>query len=336
MKKILMIATGGTIASRRTEAGMTPRLTTAELLQTVPEVNTFCSVDAIQLFNLDSTHIRTDHWLAMARTIEDGYPRYDGFVVCHGTDTMAYTASALSYLIQNSPKPIVITGSQKPIDMENTDARINLTDSFRFACHERAHDVAIVFDGKVIAGTRAKKERSKSYNAFSSINFPNIAMIQDDRIVFYIDDKPDKPLIPSFFNHLDPRVFLLKLLPGLDASVLSYLEKDYDALIIESFGVGGLPDYPDQMGFTTAVKQWADRGKIVVMATQVTQEGSDMRIYAVGRSLKNQFRMIETYDMTLESAVTKLMWILAQTRDPDRVRQLFYRTVNHDILLADE
>jgi len=330
-----MIATGGTIASRKTEAGMTPLLTTDELLRYVPEVPTFCTVDSIQLFNLDSTHIQTEHWLAMARTIQEWYDLYDGFVICHGTDTMAYTASALSYLIQDSRKPIVVTGSQKPIDMENTDARINLTDSFRFACCTRAHDVCLVFDGKVIAGTRAKKERSKSYNAFSSINFPNIAMIQDERIVFYIDDKPAAETVPRFYDRMDTRVFLLKLIPGMDAAVLERLEQSYDALIIESFGVGGLPDYHGQTGFSEAVKRWADMGKIVVMATQVTQEGSDMRLYAVGRSIKNQFRMIETYDMTLESAVTKLMWILALTREPDQVRQLFYRTVNHDILLAD-
>ncbi len=335
MKKILMIATGGTIASRRTEDGMTPQLTTEELLKTVPEVLSFCGVDAIQLFNLDSTHIQTDHWLAMARTIEDHYPHYDGFIVCHGTDTMAYTASALSYLIQQSPKPIVITGSQKPIDMDNTDARINLADSFRLACHDRAHDVTLVFDGQVIAGTRAKKERSKSYNAFSSINFPVIAMIRDERILFYIDDKPDNFVEPVFYRQMDPRVFLLKLIPGLDPSVLTHLERDYDALIIESFGVGGLPDYKGRTGFSTAVNKWAEHGKIVVMATQVPQEGSDMRIYAVGRTLKHQLRMIETYDMTLESAVTKLMWILSLTREPDQVRALFYRTINHDILLAD-
>lgn len=330
-----MIATGGTIASRKTEAGMTPLLTTDELLHYVPDVPTFCTVDSVQLFNLDSTHIQTEHWLAMARTIRERYDLYDGFVICHGTDTMAYTASALSYLIQGSRKPIVVTGSQKPIDMENTDARINLTDSFRFSCCARAHDVCLVFDGKVIAGTRAKKERSKSYNAFSSINFPNIAMIQDERIVFYIDDKPAAEAAPRFYDRMDTRVFLLKLIPGMDAAVLERLEQSYDALIIESFGVGGLPDYHGQTGFSEAVKRWADKGKVVVMATQVTQEGSDMRLYAVGRSIKNQFRMIETYDMTLESAVTKLMWILALTREPDQVRQLFYRTVNHDILLAD-
>lgn len=122
-------------------------------------------------------------------SLKKKYEFYDSFVICHGTDTMAYTAAALSYLIQNNRRPIVITGAQKPIDLAITDARSNLLDSLRFASHDRAHGVSIVFGGKVIAGTRAKKEFSKSYNAFSSINYPDIASIHDSRIIFYIDDK---------------------------------------------------------------------------------------------------------------------------------------------------
>ena len=180
-KRILMIATGGTIASKRSETGLKPLITSDELLSYVPDARHFCQADAIQVLNIDSTNIQPEHWLLIARTIEDHYNQYDGFVICHGTDTMAYTAAALSYLIQNSPKPIVITGAQKPIDLEITDAKTNLLDSLRFASCSRAHGVNLVFDGKVIAGTRAKKERTKSYNAFSSINFPYPAVIQDQK-----------------------------------------------------------------------------------------------------------------------------------------------------------
>lgn len=133
MKRILLIATGGTIASKRSDAGLKPLISSDELLSYVPSAREFCVTDALQLFNLDSTNIQPRHWLSMAEAVESHYEDYDGFVICHGTDTMAYTAAALSYLIQNSPKPVVITGSQKPIDMEITDAKSNLLDSLRFA-----------------------------------------------------------------------------------------------------------------------------------------------------------------------------------------------------------
>ena len=167
MKKILMLGTGGTIACKRGEYGLKPLISSDELLSYVPDAAQFCQADSLQILNIDSTNMQPKHWLAMAEAIETHYEEYDGFVICHGTDTMAYTAAALSYLIQSSAKPVVITGAQKPIDMENTDARINLYDSLRFASDDRACGVTIVFDGKVIAGTRGKKERTKSYNAFS-------------------------------------------------------------------------------------------------------------------------------------------------------------------------
>ena len=128
MKQILLIATGGTIASRRGDSGLKPALTSQELLSYVPDAAGFCRTDTLQLFNIDSTNMQPHHWLEIAEAIQKHYGQYDGFVVCHGTDTMAYTAAALSYLIQNSPKPIVVTGSQKPIDMEITDAKTNLLD----------------------------------------------------------------------------------------------------------------------------------------------------------------------------------------------------------------
>ncbi len=331
MKRILLIATGGTIASKRSDTGLKPLISSEELLSYVPGVRQFCRTDALQLFNIDSTNIQSDHWLAMAAAIEEHYNDYDGFVICHGTDTMAYTAAALSYLIQNSPKPVVITGSQKPIDMEITDAKTNLTDSLRFASCGRSHGVNIVFDGKVIAGTRGKKERTKSYDAFSSINFPYIAAIQESQILFYLDDREQIREPVSFSHHLNPKVGLLKLIPSMDATVLDYMAGHYDAVIIESFGVGGLPNY-ETGGYYSVVEKWISLGKIVVMTTQVTNEGSNMSVYEVGRSIKYEFGLLESYDMTLEATVTKVMWILGQTRDREEVRRLFYRTVNRDIL----
>ena len=331
MKHILLLGTGGTIACKRGDNGLTPLLTGDELLSYVPAASEFCHVDAIPVLNIDSTNIHPKHWLMLSQVLEKNYDNYDGFVICHGTDTMAYTAAAMSYLVQHSSKPIVITGAQKPIDLDVTDARTNLLDSLRFASCDRAHGVSIVFDGKVIAGTRGKKERTKSYNAFSSINFPYLAVIQEEHILFYIDDKWQDKETVRFYHDLDSRVALLKLIPSMGSSVLDYLAEHHDAVVIESFGVGGLPSY-DSGDFYSSIEKWISQGKVIVMTTQVTQEGSNMSVYEVGQKIKNAFGLIESYDMTLEATVTKLMWILGQTREPDRIRELFYRTVNHDIL----
>ncbi|MGN0157954.1 MAG: asparaginase [Brotaphodocola sp.] len=330
-KHILMLATGGTIASKRSDNGLKPLITSDELLGYVPDAKEFCEVDTLQILNIDSTNMQPNHWLKIASAIENHYEAYDGFVICHGTDTMAYTAAALSYLIQNSAKPIVITGAQKPIDLEITDAKTNLSDSLRLASCDKAHGVMIVFDGKVIAGTRGKKERTKSYNAFSSINFPYIATIQDGHIIFYLDDKNMLCEPVQFFHTLNSRVALLKLIPSMDSRVLDYMAEHYDAVIIESFGVGGIPNY-DTGDFRESVKNLVKSGKVVVMTTQVTNEGSNMSVYEVGKTIKQEFELLEAYDMTLEATVTKLMWILGQTHDPVTIRSLFYKTINRDML----
>lgn len=333
MKKILLIATGGTIASGYTKEGLAPKFEASKLLEYVEEYQEFCRVEALQPFNLDSTNICGKHWLELADKIERNYEAYDGFVICHGTDTMAFTAAALSYLVQNSRKPIVVTGSQKPIDLPVTDARTNLLDSLRFASDERAHGVNIVFGGNVIAGTRAKKERSKSYNAFSSINYPSVAVIRDGRIVFYIDDKDKVQGEVCFYHQLNERVLLLKLVPGMDGSILGRLFEHYDGVIIEAFGVGGFPEY-GEVPFYTEIRRWTDAGKIVMLATQVTHEGSDMEVYQVGRAIKENFHLMEAYDMTLEATVTKAMWAMGLTLEGEQFRRLFYKTINHDILLT--
>ena len=190
MKKILMIGTGGTIASRQTEDGLAPGLTPSDILSYIPAVKEVCEVQTLQVCNLDSTNVTPEHWKLMVRAVEENYYKYDGFVICHGTDTLAYTAAALSYMIQNSAKPIVVTGAQKPINMDVTDAKSNLLDSFIYAADDGSQNVNIVFDGKVIVGTRARKERAKSFNAFSSLNYPFPAVIQDGMIVRYLPEIP--------------------------------------------------------------------------------------------------------------------------------------------------
>ena len=328
MKKILLIGTGGTIASEMGESGLTPELTSQQLLRYIPDIEDICDVRCLQLFSLDSTNIQPKHWVRVADAIRERYGEYDGFVVSHGTDTMAYTAAALSYLIQRSPKPIVLTGAQKPIGFETTDSKQNLRDAFTVAASDMT-GVVLVFNGKVILGTRARKTRSKSFEAFSSINYPVLALVQDGRLIRYI--RPECAPEPIFSDRVDDKVALLKLIPGTDCGVVDYLLERNDALIIESFGVGGLPTYKAG-DFYQAVKRGLDQGKTVVMTTQVENEGSDLSVYHVGTVIKRDLPILEAYDMTTEAVTAKLMWLLGQTRDQGEVAQRFYVPVASDIL----
>lgn len=330
MKKILLIATGGTIASKDTKDGLQPLITSDEIITCVPAVARICDVSTIQLFNIDSTNMQPSYWIKIAECIEKYYSKYDGFVITHGTDTMAYATSIMSYLIQHSRKPIVFTGSQKSIYKKNTDAKMNLLNAFLYAADDHSNGVCLVFDGKVIAGTRARKVRTKSYNAFSSIDYPELAVIRDQKIIRYIKETETQQT-PTFYHVLDDKVFVLKVIPGMDADIFSYLETKYDALIVESFGVGGVPCYENE-DFIDAIERWIQKGKTIIMTTQVPHEGSDMAVYQVGFKVKEKYELIEAYNMTLEAVVTKLMWILAQTKEAKQVRKLFYQEVNHDIL----
>lgn len=333
MKKILMIGTGGTIASKWSENGLTPGLTSEDILAYIPQVMDVCQVDTLQVCNIDSTNVTPKHWSMLSHTIQENYEAYDGFVICHGTDTLAYTAAALSYMIQNSAKPIVITGAQKPINMDVTDAKTNLLDSFIYATDDDSQDVNIVFDGKVIVGTRAKKERAKSFNAFSSINFPYPAVVQDQRVIRYIPTIPHTEKV-SFYHEMNDSVYLLKLIPGMKPDILGYIFDTYDAIVIESFGVGGIPENL-MARFYAEMNMWIERGKIVVVATQVAQEGSNMTIYEVGKKVKQDFNLMEAYDMTLEATITKLMWLLAQPKMKyTQFKEKYYKMVNHDILFT--
>lgn len=332
MRRVLMLATGGTIASKESGQGLSPVITSEEILSYVPDVGRLCQVEAVQLMNLDSSNITPRHWLKIAAAIRDSYGRYDGFVVTHGTDTMAYTAAALSYLIQDSPKPIVITGSQKSICLHDTDARMNLYNSFLYAADRDSHDVNLVFDGRVILGTRARKERTKSFNAFSSVDYPEVGVIRDGKLIRYLAPRPYAyGAEPVFCDRLEERVLLLTLIPGMGAEALRRLKDSYQAVILQSFGVGGLPG-GGSGPLAQAMGEWLSAGKTIVMMTQVPYEGSDMAVYQVGQQVKEKYRLIEAYNMTLEAATAKLMWALGQTDDPEKVQELFRRPVNHDVI----
>ena len=332
MKKVLMLGTGGTIASGMTDSGLIPVLTTEQLIENVPEVTALCDVTCKQLFSIDSTNITPDHWLTIANAIHESFSKYDGFVIAHGTDTMAYTAAALSYLIQYSPKPIILTGAQKPILFENTDSKTNLVDAFRVAVSDLC-GVVIVFNGRVILGTRARKTHTTSLQAFSSINYPSLAVLQNGFLMEYI--RPTSLPAPIFYGKLNSHVGLMKMIPGADCGMLSYLLEHNDAVIVESYGVGGLPSYQGS-GFFDVIRSAIERGKTIVMTTQVQNEGSNLAVYDVGFHLKNDLHLLEAYDMTTEAALAKLMWILGQTEEPAEVRRLFCTPISHDLLYLKE
>ena len=329
MKNILMLGTGGTIASEMTPDGLTPELSPAQLLRYVPAIRDLCDVDCVNLFSIDSTNITPAHWLKTAAAIREHYEDYDGFVISHGTDTMAYTAAALSYLVQGADKPVMLTGAQKPINYDSTDSKLNLTDAFVCAASGQLAGVNIVFSGRVILGTHARKTCSKSFAAFSSINYPDVGILLDHQLVCYIP--PEAFYAPRFFDTLDEKVGLVKMVPGLDPKLLDYMLQRNDALILECFGVGGLPAYEDEE-LLRLVDKYTAAGKFIVVTTQVQNEGSDLSVYSVGHGLKQNPLVLEGYDMTSESLYAKMMWILGQTKEPKEVAKLFYTPVAHDIL----
>ena len=350
MKHILLIATGGTIASAEDGNGLSPALTGEELARSVPEIEGLCELDIVQPMNIDSTNMRPADWLRIAEVIRENYDAHDGFVVLHGTDTMSYTAAARSYLIQDSPKPSVLTGSQQPMGNPFTDAKINLYQSLVYAVSDRSRDVSIVFGGHAIAGTRARKQRTMSFNAFNSINYPVLAYLRQDKIICSgsaavsagpaecdctgggaaraADGALDEP---RFYTELNSRVCALKLTPGLTPDIFRLLKPDYDAVILETFGMGGVPERgADGASYQEAIFDWVDSGRTVVMTTQVPEEGLDLGVYEVGRAYAEHPGILKGGDMTTEALVAKTMWALGQTRDADELQCLFYRPINHD------
>jgi len=327
MRRVLLIATGGTIASLPEENGLAPAMTGEELAARVPQLAEVCDFDVVQPMNIDSTNMHPDGWLRIARCITDSYDCYDGFVVLHGTDTMAYTAAALSYLIQGSRKPIVLTGSQQPMANPFTDAKLNLYQAVLYACDETSRDVCLVFDGHVIAGTRARKQRTMSFNAFASVNYPDLAVIRNDRIVRPGGMAAPGPTEMRSYETLDERVVVMKLTPSLSPTTFDLLRDSCDALILETFGIGGIPE-----SLRESVLGWADSGRTVVMTTQVPEEGLDLGVYEVGRPYAQHPGVLRGRDMTTEALVAKTMWALGQSHDLEQVRELFDRPVNFDCL----
>lgn len=326
MKKILLLATGGTIASVQGQEGLTPALTSEEMISYLPQLEQNYVIESKRLMSIDSTNMQPEFWITIAEAVYENYQLYDGFVITHGTDTMAFTAAALSYMLQNLNKPVVLTGSQVPISFQITDAKKNLTDAIFFAC-EGIGGIYVIFDGKVINGTRAVKLRTKSYDAFASVNHPYVAYLDGSQINYHW--KPSLALDQKLKldTSLCPDVFLLKLYPGMKPEIFDSLKKLYKGIVIESFGSGGVPFQGRDL--LPKIKECIDAGLAMVITTQCLEEGEDLTLYEVGHKVA-QNSVILSGDMNSEAIVPKLMWALGKTKDLQEVKRIMETPIASD------
>lgn len=320
MKKILFIATGGTIACGVDEGGLTPRADARELLSRIPELGRICEISAVQPFSLDSTNMAPERWVSLAELIRGGYSMYDGFVIAHGTDTMGYAAAALSCMIQKSGKPIVLTGSQLPMRADGTDAVRNLRDAFLCACSDDLYGVYVVFCGRLICGERARKVHTRELDAFRSIDAPDAGRVENG-IVLLIHKREKPQGEPLFRCKMDSRVMAVKLIPGAPPEILSAAE-NCGAVVIEGFGMGGLPDYGGGE-YESRIARLLGSGVRVIMTTQVPEGGCDLSLYRVGREISGKYRITEASGMTAETAAMKAMWALAHSHNEEEFERLF-------------
>ncbi len=317
MKKLLLITTGGTIASLPGEHGLAPKLDSSEIENYLSQEHLHCAITNIPLFTIDSTNMQPEHWVQIAQTVANHYNEYDGFLITHGTDTMAYTAAALSYFLQNIAKPVVLTGSQVPFNYKKTDAKTNLHDAAHLAL-EDIGGVFVVFNGKVIAGTRAMKIRTKSFDAFESVNFPYVAFVKDKRVEYQMELPAVRDLSLQLDTSLCTDVFLLKLYPGMKPEIFDLLPAMYRGVVIESFGNGGIPSLLRDL--LPKIESLVAAGVAVVVTTQCLQEGEDLSLYEVGRRVAEIPNIIISKDMNTEAIIPKLMWALGRTHDLNNIK----------------
>lgn len=310
MKRIALLATGGTIACRHTPDGLSPALHAEELVRSVPyrQAEIVCQ----DVFSMDSSNIQPEEWSLLARAVDQAMQHCDGVVITHGTDTMGYTAAALSFMLLGQGKPVILTGSQLPLGAPLSDAETNLSCAVEAACQGPA-GTYVCFNRKLILGVRAVKTRTMSFDAFDSVNSSLAGMVDSEGIHFLrpMRTKETYCLRPE----VDSRVFLLKLVPGTQPDVLDFVaQAGYRGLVIEAFGLGGL--HYIRRNLVEKLRVLRQRGVRVLVVTQCMYERADLSIYEVGTQLLRT-DVINGLDMTTEAAVTKLMWALAQENTDD-------------------
>ena len=312
---LTLLATGGTIACTPGKNGLEPTLGAQDLLSALGCAAP-CDVHTRDVFTLDSSNVQPEEWRALARAAHEALKTSEGVVITHGTDTMAYTAAALSFMLAGEGKPIILTGSQLPLDHPLTDARLNLLRAFA-AAQSGVPGVYVCFGDRLISGVRCVKTHTTSMDAFSSVNAPlaghfDVEGLHIDHPQVYTPPSGAKPL--PLRDGIDPRVFLLKLVPGTSPDVLRFVsEAGYRGLVIEAFGLGGL--HYIRRNLVRALDALAAGGVRVLVVSQCLYEKANLGIYEVASGLSAS-HVRGGADMTTEAAVCKLMWALGQS-DPD-------------------
>lgn len=304
MKKILFLTTGGTLSCRATEDGLVPELKGTDILKEVPELNALGKITVRDLCQLDSSNLTPAHWSKWAEIIGDNYSDYDAFVMSHGTDTMAFTACALSHMLINLGKPVVLTGSQVPISIANSDARSNLELAFSVAA-SGLPGVYIAFGNKVVKGVLAKKIFSKNFNAFESVNESPVLYFTKNGVK---KNLPSREVVGGFRveNKMEAKVMSITMTPGLEPDIIDYaVNKGYKGIVLACYGAGGVNTETEN--FLPAIRRAVEKGVRVVCITQCLFDGVDLSLYPMG-ILAAQAGVESGGGLTLEAAVTKLMW----------------------------
>ena len=337
--KVLIIYTGGTIGMGINPiTGALEPLDFNHLVESMPEFKQLQTGVEVYQFTtpIDSSDMSPRLWAQLVRIISERYDRYDGFVILHGTDTMAYTASALSFMMENLTKPVILTGSQLPIGQLRTDGKENLITSVELAAlkdvngHAVVPEVCIYFSGRLLRGNRATKKNADGFNAFESFNYPHLC---DAGVNFAFHDhhilQPDfnKPMIPHL--SMDPNVVVFSLFPGIQESIIRHVldAPELRGIVMRSYGSGNAPQRP---WLTKLLANAAHRGVVIVNISQCVAGSVEMSRYDTGYHLKKS-GLISGYDSTVEAATTKLMFLQAQYNDPHIIRSLMTRSIAGEI-----
>ena len=325
-KKILLLTTGGTIASLPGGEGLEP-MRSDVMERELQQLRTYYDITVRDVMCLDSSNIRPEEWKLIAKSVFEQRLDYDGVVVSHGTDTMAYTASAVTFMLPNIDRPVVFTGSQLPLADMLSDGPDNLRTAFAMAA-SGCNGVFLAFDRKVMLGCRAVKVRASGFSAFESVNARYAGRVSNLGLVLDKEVLPRASGAPELRSDVSKNVFLLKLTPGLNPAVFDMLAAmGYRGIVVEAFGLGGINVLNKGLrGIHRAVED----GISVVVTTQCLYDSSDLRVYQVGNRLL-EMGVIQGRDMTSEAAMTKLMWAIGQGMEQQEIAALFQQNLAGEV-----
>ena len=325
-KKILLLTTGGTIASIPGGEGLEPRR--SEVMElALDQLRKFYDITVEDVMCLDSSNMTPEQWQLIARRIFERREGFDGIVVSHGTDTMAYTASAVTFMLPDIDKCVVFTGSQLPLADMLSDGPANLRTAFAMAASGHP-GIYLAFDRKVMLGCRAVKVRASGFSAFESVNARYAAQVTNRGLV--VDERvlPVRRGPARLCPEISENIFLLKLTPGLNPAVFDVLAAmGYKGIVIEAFGLGGVNVLHKGL---RGIRRAVEDGISVVVTTQCLYDSADLRVYQVGTKLL-ELGVIQGRDMTSEAAMTKLMWAIGQGMKPEEIKELFSRNLAGEV-----